>query len=117
MTTIEDAAIGELQHQPSEDDLDREDDPGYVTLQLADRAVCFRGSHVASVPDDTDPQRPALELFLTNKGTVAVYDDNRRALAVHELPDFVAKFTNSPNAWIVDSVLAAIPRPVDYLDI
>ena len=117
MTIINDTHDEEHQGSSTPGDLSVTDEPGFVSVDLLDREACFRGAHVAAVPDETDPQRVALDIYLTIHGNVAVYDGMRRTLQVHELRAFVAKYTDAPFAWVVDSVLAALPRPVEYLDI
>lgn len=57
------------------------------------------------------------EVYLTAMGNVAVYDRNRWSVTVHDLGDFVDTFLGTPVSFVVDEVLAAVPRTVEALDI
>lgn len=97
--------------------------PTTVILALRDRSVSFTGRQVSSIPDmtgRTDPTGRTVAdeaVYLTGKGKVAIHDPVRRTLAVYDLDQFVDRFTTTPVSWIVDDVLAALPHPIEHLDI
>ena len=89
-----------------------------VVLRLRERVVTFDAVRASTVPDLSDPiHRPDSEVYLTRRFNVVWHDQHRRSMTVYTIDEFVAHFSDTPISWVIDDVLAAVPMPVEQLDI
>lgn len=117
MTTTElqtvDAPVG-----PATPHVTTDPDFTQVVLQLRERVVTFDAVCASTVPDLSDPtHRPDFEVYLTRRFNVVWHDQHRRTMSVYTIDEFVAHFSDTPISWVIDEVLAAMPMPVEQLDI
>lgn len=90
---------------------------GHVVLRLRDRIATFDAVRASTVPDLTHPCRPDAQVYLTRRLNVVWHDQHRRSMNVYTLDEFVARFSDAPISWVIDDLLAAVPMPVEHLEI